>query len=119
MKTPPPTFEQLPNFMYELGLKVDQILDQLNQPVTSSPADDLLTVKKAADLLDLSTATVYGLVYEKRIPYRKPGGRLYFSRAELLAWVKNGRRATTDELDEQARQQIATRVSRRNRSKDR
>ena len=119
MQTQPPTFEQLPNYVYELGRKVDQLLDRLNQPATSPPPDELLTVKQAAILLDLTIATVYGMVYEKRIPFSKPGGRLYFSRVELLEWARSGRKATTQELDEQARQQVATRIDRRKQSKER
>lgn len=95
------------------------LLDIKHRPASASilPIDELLTVKQAADLLDLTTATIYGLVYEKRIPFNKPGGRLYFNRDQLLEWVKNGRKATTQELEEQARQQIANRLDRRSKSK--
>ena len=44
---------------------------------------DLLTVSEAADLLRLSPSTIYGLVYQRRIPYRKHGSRLLFERQSL------------------------------------
>jgi hypothetical protein len=59
------------------------------------------------------------MVYEKRIPFSKPGGRLYFVRSELIEWVKNGRKATSEELDESARQKISNRIDRRLKSKER
>ena len=113
-------FHKLQNEVTETRQLVQKLLDRLNQPNQSSPAsEELLTVGQAAELLNLTSATVYGMVYERRIPFSKPGGRLYFSRTELMAWVKNGRKATTDELEEQAHQQIATRVNRRSQSKER
>jgi excisionase family DNA binding protein len=113
-------FQKLQNEVSETRQLVLTLLDRLNEPNPSKqPADELLTVGQAAELLNLTSATVYGMVYEKRIPFSKPGGRLYFSRADLIAWVKNGRKATADELDEQARQQVAVRLDRRNQSKAR
>jgi excisionase family DNA binding protein len=112
-------FQKLQNEVSETRQLVITLLDRLNEPNPSKqPADELLTVGQAAELLNLTSATVYGMVYEKRIPFCKPGGRLYFSRADLIAWVKNGRKATADELDEQARQQITTRLTRRKQSKE-
>lgn len=98
---------------------IREYLDHLTQ--SSSPTDELLTVGQAAELLNLTTATIYGYVYEKKIPFSKPagGGRLYFVRTELLEWVRNGRKSTAQELDDQARSLITSRIDRRNSSKKR
>ncbi|UFH54708.1 helix-turn-helix domain-containing protein [Spirosoma sp. KNUC1025] len=115
-------FQKLQNEVSETRQLVLTLLDRLNSPASKKEySDELLTVGQAANLLNLTTATVYGMVYEKRIPFSKPSGsgRLYFVRSELIEWVKNGRKATSDELDEQARQQISSRITRRKQSKDR
>ncbi len=60
--------------------------------------DELLTIESAADLLSVTVPTVYGYVHQRAIPCMKRRGRLYFSKVELLAWIRSGRRSTTDEI---------------------
>ena len=45
-----------------------------------------LSIKDAASLLLISQPTLYRWVHERRIPYRKHGGRLVFAEADLIAW---------------------------------
>lgn len=61
-------------------------------------ADQLLTIKQTAELLSLSVPTIYGLVSRGEIPHSKKGKRLYFSKQELLDWVKAGRKKTNAEI---------------------
>jgi len=65
-----------------------------NDPVK----DELLTIESAAELLSVTVPTVYGYVHQRAIPCMKRRGRLYFSKVELLAWIRSGRRLTTDEI---------------------
>jgi len=65
-----------------------------NDPVK----DELLTIESAAELLSVTVPTVYGYVHQRSIPCMKRRGRLYFSKMELLAWVKSARRSTVDEI---------------------
>ena len=65
-----------------------------NDPVK----DELLTIESAADLLSVTVPTVYGYVHQRAIPCMKRRGRLYFSKVELLAWIRSSRRSTTDEI---------------------
>lgn len=46
----------------------------------------LLNIKEAAEFLRLAKSSLYGLVYQRRIPFRKHGSRLVFAQAELEAW---------------------------------
>lgn len=48
--------------------------------------DELLDLKQAAALLKMKPETIYTWVHQRRIPYRKHGTRLVFSKRELLAW---------------------------------
>ena len=65
-----------------------------NDPVK----DELLTIESAAELLSVTVPTVYGYVHQRAIPCMKRRGRLYFSKVELLAWIRSSRRSTTDEI---------------------
>ena len=47
-----------------------------------------LTVPEVAALLRLSERTIYDLVSQRRIPFRKAGDRTLFDRDEILAWTK-------------------------------
>jgi excisionase family DNA binding protein len=48
----------------------------------------LLTVAEAAQLLRLAPKTLYSLVSQRRIPYRKAGRRLLFLESELIEWIR-------------------------------
>ena len=47
-----------------------------------------LDVKELAELLRLKTRTIYDMVSEGRIPYRKAGDRTIFLLDEILDWTK-------------------------------
>ena len=47
-----------------------------------------MTVTEAAELLRLSPKTLYGLVSQRRIPFRKAGRRLLFLQSELIEWTR-------------------------------
>lgn len=68
----------------------------------ASETEEILTIKEAAALLSLSVPTIYGLVSRAEIPVNKQGKRLYFSKQELIAWIKAGRKKTSAEIAEQA-----------------
>ena len=76
------------------------------EPIHQREAEELLTVKQAAELLKLSVPTIYGYVQRQEIPVSKRGKRLYFSKQELLDWVKEGRKKTLSEIEEQANSRI-------------
>ena len=64
--------------------------------------EQLLTVKEVAAFLCLSVPTIYSKVSRREIPSNKNGNRLYFLKSELMDWIKQGRRMTIDEIDEEA-----------------
>jgi excisionase family DNA binding protein len=51
----------------------------------------LITVQDAAKFLAVSTSTLYGWVYQRRIPFVKVGGALRFELAELQEFVQSNR----------------------------
>lgn len=55
-------------------------------------ATRLLRVAEVASLLNVKPRTIYEMVAQKRIPYRKPPGSniLRFDLDEIIAWTKAG-----------------------------
>jgi excisionase family DNA binding protein len=104
------TLEQLPHAVSQLQSKlnnIEQIL--LNQEKVLPQEDQILNIQQAAVLLKLSVPTIYGLVHRCAIPVSKQSKRLYFSRDELITWIKQGRKKTTKEINEEADAFIAKR----------
>ena len=64
--------------------------------------DKLLTVKEAADFLNLKPQTVYSKVSRNELPVMKRGKHLHFSSVELLKYLKQGRKKTICEIENQA-----------------
>jgi predicted DNA-binding transcriptional regulator AlpA len=102
------TFETLPKAVTQLFIKLDNIerllLEKSNEPQTSP--EQLLNIQQAGNLLNLSVATLYGYVQRAAIPVSKKGKRLYFSKTELLEWVKEGRKKTAAETASEADQYL-------------
>ncbi len=70
-----------------------------NQPGASRvETDEISGIDLAVELTGLAKPTIYGLVSERKIPHSKQGKRLYFSRQELLDWIKDGKRRTQAEI---------------------
>lgn len=99
----PYKFEDLPDIIGELLIKIDSIekLLQENKLNTIASHDELLTISEAAILLKLSVATIYTKVCRNEIPANKQGKRLYFYRGELLNWIKSGRIKTISEIQQE------------------
>lgn len=98
------SFEQLPKAVKEISEKISNIERLLlAMPEPAQPeTQDLLTIRQAADFISLSVPTIYGLVHKAEIPVNKKGKRLYFSKQELTAWIKAGRKKTNEEISLEA-----------------
>lgn len=94
------TFDQLPKAVSELLEKVSRIENILGQEDTGKREtdDSLFSVKQASAFLNLSISTIYGKVCRREIPVSKQGKKLYFNKAELLDWIKAGRKSTLAEI---------------------
>jgi len=53
-----------------------------------------LDVKELAEMLRLKTRTIYDMVSQERIPYRKAGDRTIFLLDEILEWTKPNSRTS-------------------------
>lgn len=95
------TFEQLPQAVNNLQDTVNEI-KRLLLVKSSDPQpkeDELLTVQDTAKFLTLSVPTVYGLISKGAIPCMKRSKRVYFSKAELLNYLQQGKKKTASDID--------------------
>lgn len=84
---------------------IENLILDLKQPVKIEPIgqpEQLLTVQEAAQFLNLTVPTIYSKVSKGELPYMKRGKRLYFSREELLQYLKEGRRKSNVEIAAEA-----------------
>jgi excisionase family DNA binding protein len=94
----------LQNPFQELSTQLSEIKTLLldtrsRNQVVPEKSDQLLNIHQAAELLDVSTSTIYGWTHANQIPFLKPcGKKIFFSRDELLLWVKASRRTTNSEI---------------------
>ena len=71
------------------------------QPTTDQP-EQLLTIQEAAEFLSLTVPTMYSKVSKGELPVMKRSKRLYFSRTELLEYLKDGRKESNAEIEQEA-----------------
>jgi excisionase family DNA binding protein len=95
------TFDQLPKAVSELLEKVSKIENILSHENNlDQDIEGPISIQQASTFLNLSISTLYGKVYRGEIPVSKQGKRLYFSRSELIEWIRAGRKRTITEVRE-------------------
>jgi excisionase family DNA binding protein len=57
-----------------------------------------LTVKEAAEFLNLAVPTIYGLVYNGKLSGMKPAKRRYFHKVELLNYLNQSSKKSLEEI---------------------
>jgi excisionase family DNA binding protein len=57
------------------------------QSASNNARPQFLTVAELAELLRVKPRTIYEMVSQKKIPYRKVGRRVVFLLAEILEWT--------------------------------
>lgn len=87
------TFDNLPESISELILKVDQLL--LIQSAPKDEPDKLMTLQELINYLPEKPArqTIYGWVNDRKIIFEKHGKFLYFRKSTIDNWLNNGRHA--------------------------
>ena len=82
------------------------IMKQLQriEQLTLIGVKDALTVDEVAEYTGLKKSYIYKLVHLRQIPYYKNagGGKTYFHKQEIKAWMLHQRMSTQDELAAQA-----------------
>lgn len=76
--------------------------NQQKHTTPPAPTDELFTVRDAAKFLSLSVPTVYTLISKGELPAIKRTKRVYFSKFELINYLKQGRKKTLAETASEA-----------------
>lgn len=100
------SFEQLPQAVTMLTKEVSELkrllIEKQEQPTTDQP-EQFLTIQEAAEFLSLTVPTMYSKVSKGELPVMKRSKRLYFSRTELLEYLKDGRKKSNAEIEQEAK----------------
>ncbi|MBE0661391.1 MAG: helix-turn-helix domain-containing protein [Bacteroidales bacterium] len=99
------SFNNLPEAVGLLIEKIDRLERILSEQTTQSPSvaqPELMTVPQAAKFLNLAVPTVYSMVSRGEFPYMKRSKRLYFSKDDLMNYVREGRQQTNAEIMDSA-----------------
>jgi excisionase family DNA binding protein len=97
-------FNDLPKAVTSLQETVNNIERLLLQKSNEQPTeqDELLTVQDTAKFLSLSVPTVYSLISRGELPVMKRSKRCYFSKVELINYLKQGKKKTLAETASEA-----------------
>lgn len=74
---------------------------QESNPTNEQP-EHLLTIQEAAQFLNLTVPTIYSKVSKGELPVMKRSKRLYFSNTELMEYLKEGRKKSNAEIEQEA-----------------
>lgn len=101
------TFDKLPEAVTMLTKEVSELkrllIEKQEQPPTDQP-EQLLTIDEVATLLHLTKPTVYSKVSKNELPgVCKQGKRLYFDRQTIIDWIKQGRKKSNAEIEQEAK----------------
>ena len=104
------TFNELPQVISEINRKIDILTEKLQTGNNDqTKGQDLLTIKEAAKLLNLKVPTLYSKVSRREIPFMKVSKRLYFSRKDLINYIKSGQQDTIANPSNDASELLAPR----------
>ena len=99
------TFDQLPKAVTMLTNEISELkrllLEKSEQQLTEQP-EKFLNIQETAQFLNLSVPTIYSKVSKRELPCMKRGKRLYFSSTELKEYIKDGRKKSNSEIEQEA-----------------
>jgi excisionase family DNA binding protein len=61
--------------------------DEYTQSQLSNARPEFLTVEELCEMLRVKRRTIYEMISQERIPYRKVGRRVVFLLSEILEWT--------------------------------
>ena len=91
---------------------VRRVISATSTKPVAKPKSDTLSIDDLVDLTGYKKNTIYRLVHERKIPYRKPmhGGRkLVFLRPEIEDWMKGRKPQSADEYIDQMDEELLNR----------
>ncbi|MCF8465125.1 MAG: helix-turn-helix domain-containing protein [Flavobacteriales bacterium] len=106
MEKPNLSFDQLPQLIHDQGRQIEEltklVLQALADKSEQEPDVPNMNIHEAAEFLKLKVATVYSKVSKGELPYMKRGNRLYFSKKDIILYLRQTRNQTKEEINAQA-----------------
>lgn len=99
------TFDRLPEAVTMLTKELRELKRLFIEKQEQSPPlqqEQFLNIQEGAEFLHLTVPTMYSKVSKGELPYMKRGKRLYFSRTQLMEYLKEGRKKTNAEIEQEA-----------------
>lgn len=88
-------FEAIDHRLSTLETLLTEVLQHLRSSSSAKEAE-FGGMELAQEVTHLSKARLYALVAARQIPHAKRGNKLYFTRADLQAWIAAGRRSSRE-----------------------
>jgi excisionase family DNA binding protein len=99
------TFDKLPEAVTMLTKELRELkrlfIEKQEQPPPLQQ-EQFFNIQEGAEFLHLTVPTMYSKVSKGELPYMKRGKRLYFSRTQLMEYLKEGRKKTNAEIEQEA-----------------
>ena len=92
------TFDKLPEavgYLTEQIIELKRMVSELQPPASDKHV--LVEIEDACRIIRKAKPTIYTLVRKGLLPAYKKGKKLYFYEDELLAWIENGRKKTSEQ----------------------
>ena len=96
------TFDKLPEavgYLTEQVIELKRMVSELQPPTSDKHV--LVEIEDACRIIRKARPTIYTLVRKGLLPAYKKGKKLYFYGDELLTWIENGRRKTSEQTYEE------------------
>lgn len=105
------TFDNMPEAMMHLLQEVayikNHLLNNASSTIETAPEpqveSEYLTVTELSQLIKKSRGTIYNMTSKRQIPFIKKGNRLTFERQVILEWMREDRRKTEEQLQEEVK----------------
>ena len=98
----------MPEAIYKLFVEIQNLKCLMLEANSNEQIDKLLSIIETAEFLHIKKQTIYTYVSKGIIPHSKRAGKLYFSKKDLIEWVKEGNKRSFD-VEEAAKNVILKR----------
>ena len=99
-------FELIENQLKDLNTQLSEIRQELNSK-SQTNTEEVFTVEMAASFLNLTINTIYKKAKLLELTSHPRAGCLYFLKSELTDWVKEAKKISRREIDEQTDRYLA------------
>lgn len=89
-------------------MSIDERLERIERLLVMNSSKEVLNTCEVAIMLNLKEQSVRNMMHNKTIPYYKHGGKAYFKKSEIEAWMLRDRIDTKEEIKSQATTYIVT-----------